>query len=345
MRYNDDTMFTFLAITTTLVTIGLILVAAMRPVYSTYSVPELKRRASGAAAAKKELERQTHLSDVQTLLRIVGALLLVASIALLIVTFGWVIGVIAAIILAAVYPALARLSVFSKPATALYKTLEPSILRFVTWAAPVFSALRDIPFYSPDHYRRFDSREELAELVENAGDVLSSDERKLISSALVFRDKTVDSVMTPRTVIDFIEKTEFLGPLVLHELSSLGHSRLPVIDKDLNQVVGILHLRDLLSLGTKTSMTAEKAMEHKVYYIHEADTLEHALAAFLRTRHHLFIVINDERETVGLLTLEDVLEALIGRHIVDEDDLHDDLRAVAKREGRSNNTAPGHVDL
>lgn len=338
-------MFTFLVIVTLLAAVGLILVAAMRPTYSTYSMPELKRRAKQTVAGKRELERQIRLGDVQTLLRIINALLLVATILLLVVTFGWLMGVIVAVILAAVYPALARVPVFAKPANGLYRKLEPSILRCVTWAEPVFSTLRDTPFYSPDHYRRFDSREELAELIDNATNVLSTDERKLISTALVFRDKTVESVMTPRTVIDFIEKTEFLGPLVLHELSALGHSRLPVIDKDLNQVVGILHLRDLLSLGTKTSLTAEKAMEGKVYYIHEADSLEHALAAFLRTRRHLFIVINDERETVGLLTLEDVLEALIGRRIVDEDDLHDDLRAVAKREGKTNNATPGHVDL
>ena len=86
-------------------------------------------------------------------------------------------------------------------------------------------------------------------------------------------------------------------------------------------------------------------MEKKVYYIREDDTLEHALSAFIRTRHHLFIVINKNRETVGLLTLEDVMESLIGRRIVDEDDIHADLRAVAEREGKHNNAADGHVDL
>ena len=146
-------------------------------------------------------------------------------------------------------------------------------------------------------------------------------------------------------MIDFIKQGEFLGPLVLDELHALGHSRLPVVADDLDHVVGVLHLRDLLSLDIKRSTTTDKAMEPKVYYIREDDTLEHALSAFLRTRHHLFIVINKNRETVGLLTLEDVIEALIGRRIVDEDDIHADLRAVAEQEGRTNNAAPGHVDL
>lgn len=338
-------MFTFLVIVTAVVFVLFMMTAAMRPVYAKQSMSELKRRAASIAAAKRELARQERLENIQTLLKIVTAILFVGVILLLIVTFGWLIGSIAAVIVAIVYPAAARMKLFAAPAAALYKRLEPGLLRFVTKARPVFDVLRDTPFYSPEQYRRFDSREELAELIEHARDVLDGNERTLISAALVFRDKPVSSVMTPRNVIDFINRTEFLGPLVLSELSALGHSRLPVIDTDLDHVVGVLHLRDLLSLDIKRSVTAEKAMEPKVYYIHQDDTLEHALAAFLRTRHHLFIVINDERETVGLVTLEDVIEALIGRRIVDEDDVHDNLRAVAKREGRQNNAAPGHVDL
>jgi CBS domain containing-hemolysin-like protein len=84
-------------------------------------------------------------------------------------------------------------------------------------------------------------------------------------------------------------------------------------------------------------MTAEKAMEPRVFYIKEDQSLGHALAAFIRTHHHLFIVVNEFRETVGLLSLEDTIEALIGRKIVDEFDTHEDLRAVAARNVRGNN--------
>ena len=72
-------------------------------------------------------------------------------------------------------------------------------------------------------------------------------------------------------------------------------------------------------------------MEVGVNYIHEDQTLNHALSAFLRTHHHLFIVINKSRETVGLLTLNDVIQQMIGRKIIDEFDSHDNLVAVAMR--------------
>jgi CBS domain containing-hemolysin-like protein len=86
-------------------------------------------------------------------------------------------------------------------------------------------------------------------------------------------------------------------------------------------------------------------MDPKVYYIHEDQTLEHALAAFLKTHHHLFVVVNEYRETVGILCLEDVIEALLGRKIVDEFDAHDDLRAVAAHNPRSNNSSSKSHDV
>jgi len=131
----------------------------------------------------------------------------------------------------------------------------------------------------------------------------------------------------------------------LDDLHKTGHSRLPVIKGDIDHVIGILHLNNLLSLDIKRSTTAEKAMEKKVFYIRQDQTLQHALAAFLRTKHHLFVVVNEFRETVGLLALEDVLEALLGRKIVDEFDEHDNLRQVALRNPRGNNHPDQREDV
>jgi CBS domain containing-hemolysin-like protein len=111
-------------------------------------------------------------------------------------------------------------------------------------------------------------------------------------------------------------------------------------------VVGTLHIQDLLTIDAKRRSTSvEKAMEPRVFYIKEDQTLQHALAAFLRTHHHLFIVVNEFRETVGLLSLEDVIEALLGRKIIDEFDAHEDLRVVASRNPQSNNHPRNHTDV
>ncbi|HUC96386.1 MAG TPA: CBS domain-containing protein, partial [Candidatus Saccharimonadales bacterium] len=189
------------------------------------------------------------------------------------------------------------------------------------------------------------SRQELQYLVDASVGVLSSDEKNLIVHSLSFGDQLVSSVMTPRSMIDSIKSSEFLGPLTLDDLHKTGHGKLPVIKNDVDHVIGILNLQSLLALDIKRSTTAEKAMDPKVFYIRQEQSLQHALAAFLRTKHNLFIVVNEFRETVGLLSLEDVIEALLGRKIVDEFDNHDNLREVALRNPHGNNYPKKREDV
>lgn len=337
-------MSVFLVLLALLFFVALVLAASMQPVRPQYSLAELKRRSKKSDAYVLELDRYELHVALSTLLRIIRALLLVIIVCLLVVVFGWF-GVFISLLAAIVYPALARVGGVRRWGQELYVKIEPKLLDITDSLERFLHIFREPSLVTHEKPRKFESREDLAEVVEQSKEVIGENERALITAALSFPDRKVSEVMTPRSVIDFIKKAEFLGPLVLDELHALGHSRLPVIDEDLDHVVGILHLRDLLSLDVRRSTTAEKAMEAKVFYIREDDTLEHALAAFIKNRHHLFIVINKNRETVGLITLEDVIEQMIGRKIVDEDDVHADLRAVAERESRSNNKAPGHVDL
>ncbi len=340
--YNWAKMFTFLAILTAIVICGLVIGAGIKPRRSAYSLPELKRRATHSAAGKAQLEREQLLPGVLALLAVRTALLLVLMVILSIVTFGWVIGTMLAVTVAVLYAPLGHTRRVSTVSDKLYLKVEPKLLALVRKFPRFFAFLSDSTLQEA---HKVHSKQEFQELIERSGMALTDIERKVIVNAIDFNDKPVSSVMTPKSVIDFINKGEFLGPLVLDELHELGHSRLPVIDGDLDHVVGILYLRDLLSLDVKRSGTAEKVMDAHVYYIREDQTLEHALAAFLKNRHHLFIVINKQRETVGLLTIEDTIEALLGRKIVDEDDNHADLRSVAEHEGRFNNTPAGRTDV
>jgi len=337
-------MFMFLCILTLLVFVGLILVAAMHPVPHVISQFELKRRSKASKEAKWQHRRELLLPDVYGALAAKTALLVVGYVALSIVTFGWAVGLILALLGIILYPVIATWDFVAKQATRLYERYEAPYLDIIVKLQPVFKVVRSVTVPKAEVYHRFDSREELQHMIDRS-DILTDDERTLIVHGLGFKDQLVETIMTPKSVIKFVKKTEFLGPLVLSEIHELGHSRLPVIGADLDHVVGTLHLRDLLSLDVKHSVTAEKAMEAKVFYIRHDETLEHALAAFIDTRHHLFIVINELRETVGLLTLEDVIEKLIGRRIVDEDDNHEDLRSIAARNAAGNNIPEDHVDV
>lgn len=338
-------MFTALFIITIIFFVLLVVVASVHPAPSVMSGFELNRRAKQNKIAKFALRREYYLSDILTLQRVLVTLLLVITVLLSVATFNWFFGVLIAVIITLEYAVVARFQPLSKFTHNLYLKIEPKLLDFVEWAQPAFRFVRGLPMHDVDAYHRFDSREELQRMIERSGEILSKEERQLIVHAFEFKDKTVESIMTPKSIIDSIKASEFLGPLVLSELHKLGHSRLPVIKEDIDHIIGVLHLKNLLSLNDRQSTTAEQAMEKKVFYIRHDDTLEHALAAFIKARHHLFIVINEYRETVGLLTLEDVMEALLGRKIVDEDDNHEDLRAVAAKNVREFNSPEGAVDV
>lgn len=325
----------------------LILVTAMTIRPSEYSQFELERRhRSGDAEIERQRERMLYFDDLVSLQRAVGALLLVVSVILLVVAAGWLIGILLAVVLALEYGAFARIGFVHRTAQNIYDKYEPAVIAFIKRYPKVLVVLRTLKTAPPDV--SLHSREELLDLVSRAsGQVLSHNERALVTNGLTFVDRKVSEVMTPRSVIDTIKKGEILGPLVLDDLHKTGHSRFPVIDGDLDHVVGVLLLRDVLTLDTSRKHTAkvETAMDPKVYYIHENQSLEHALAAFLKMRRHLFVVVNEYRETVGILCLEDVIEALLGRKINDEFDTHDDLRAVAARNPRSNNLPPKSHDV
>jgi CBS domain containing-hemolysin-like protein len=346
IRYNEGNMVWFLSSLSLLSFVILVMVSSVVPRRTRLSAFELsRRREAGDAKAEEVLRRETTLGDILSVQRVLGALFLVIFVALSVVTFGWLWGIILAVVVALEYGAIARLPIVHGSSQELYEKYEERILRFVHDNEAVFKLFRNVSTTARDE-TTLDSREELAHLVERSGQLLSSDEKKLMLHGLKFGSREVSEIMTPRGVIDSVAKKELLGPLVLDALHKTGHSRFPVTDGDIDHIVGTLHIQDLLVLdGKQRSSTVEKAMEARVFYIREDQTLERALAAFLRTRHHLFVVVNEFRETVGLLSLEDVIEALLGRRIMDEFDKHDDLRAVAATNPRSNNEPQKHEDI
>lgn len=337
LGYNGERMFTVTVIILVVVFALLLLAAGVRPLRTSLSQFELSRRQNvGDASAVAMARREKLLDDVISLQRTGVALLLVVAVMLSVVAFGWLIGTLVAVAIALEYGAIARLQPVQVRVQRLYERYETAILNFIERFPFAWRLLRGVSLEMSQR-TKLDSREELEYLVTESGALLDGNERKLILHSLKFNDRTVSEVMIPKSMIDSVDKKELLGPLVLDDLHKTGHSRFPVIDKDIDHVVGILHIQDLLTISAKRSETVEKTMMPRVFYIREDQTLQHALSAFLRTHHHLFVVVNEYRETVGLISLEDVIEALLGRKIVDEFDAHDDLRAVALRNPRGNN--------
>lgn len=182
-------------------------------------------------------------------------------------------------------------------------------------------------------FRTIHTKEELRKAFEESNvskeSDISPDEIRIVKHALTFSDKQVRQVMIPRRAVVAISADEIMGPLVIDELHKSGHSRFPVYSGGHAQnFVGTLYLRDLVSV--KESVTAKQLMKPEVFYVHEEQSLDQALRVFLKTNHHLLIVVNTFEEFVGVISLEDIIEQILGKQIIDEFDQHADLRAVAQ---------------
>jgi len=155
---------------------------------------------------------------------------------------------------------------------------------------------------------------------------------EIAKHALTFADKTVEDILTPRRVVKSVNAEDLVGPVLMTELHESGFSRFPVYAGRQDNMVGVLYLRDLL--GAKAGGAIKTVMHPQICFIHEDQTLHEALQAILKTHQHLFIVVNSFEEYVGVVTIEDILEEIVGQQIVDEFDQYDDMRAVAHMHAR-----------
>ena len=209
--------------------------------------------------------------------------------------------------------------------------LNPLLGRVAAWYPPANRIQLHTGLYEKDDLLSLLSRQD-----SQPDNRIDQNDLRIASGAISFGDKTVRSVMTPRRKIKFIEAGDTIGPMIMDELHKSGHSRFPVV-KDSSKgtspnIVGTLYLKDIIGYegGGKVKDLARK----DVYYINEDSNLRQALAAFLKTHHHLLVVVNSFEEVVGVLSIEDVLEQIIGKPINDEFDSYDNLRAVAAKEAK-----------
>ncbi len=178
------------------------------------------------------------------------------------------------------------------------------------------------------------SKKELVKIIEDHEDLKESDidedEERIIKGALSFSNKTVKDIMTPRTeVIAFPANLKFNKETIL-KIKKTGRSRIPIYENDLDDIVGILYTKDLI--GSLASTKTLRALSRKdVIFVDSTKHLDDLLNAFKKQKHHLFIVLDEYGAMSGIVTIEDVLEEIIGAEIVDEFDKHEDLQKVAKR--------------
>ena len=159
--------------------------------------------------------------------------------------------------------------------------------------------------------------------------LLSEDEGEMIQSILSFRDTLAREIMVPRTdavIISADTPIEKLLQLVIQE----GHSRFPVHGGSIDNIVGVLHVKDLLTFWSEKHLDLKDILRTP-YFIPETKKISHLLRELRDKKSHMAIVIDEYGGTAGLVTIEDIIEEIIGE-IHDEYD-SDETLMVATEEG------------
>jgi metal transporter CNNM len=186
-------------------------------------------------------------------------------------------------------------------------------------------------------YKKY-SKKELLDILEDDSSVdstdVDTDERRIVKGSLSFSHKKVKDVLTPSTIVESLHIDDVIDQEYILKLKESGYSRLPVQTDDRNHTVGILYLKDLI--GMKLPVCVSEVMDSTVHFVNTEDMLDTVLDDFIKTNMHLFVVIDEFGTFQGVVTLEDILEEIIGTEIMDEDDEDADLRAVARINKKKN---------
>lgn len=162
----------------------------------------------------------------------------------------------------------------------------------------------------PKEKRTAISEEELLDLVAGHA-ALTDEERDIVEEVFNASERQVHEVMVPRTEVDFMDASLTVGKAIALAIEK-AHSRYPVVRGSSDEVVGFIHVRDLLDTSLATSNEKIQELARNIMYLPGTKGILPALTEMRKQRQHLAIVLDEYGGTDGIVTLEDLVETLIG---------------------------------
>lgn len=170
----------------------------------------------------------------------------------------------------------------------------------------------------------------IVESIEEEG-VLEESESEMVRSALDFDEKTAEEIVTPRVDVTFInvnDSQEKIKDIIIEN----RYSRIPVYEETIDHIVGILHTRDYLeSLADGKAPDLRDVMQPP-YFVFRTQQLSKILSAFKRTKVHLAIVTDEYGGTLGIVTMEDLLEEIVGEIWDEDEEIEHNYYKIGKNE-------------
>lgn len=172
------------------------------------------------------------------------------------------------------------------------------------------------------------SREELRTVVLEAGAMIPKRHQHMLVNILDLDKATVEDIMIPRPEITGLDLSEDWEDVV-YQLQNSQHTRLPLYDETIDNILGMVHLRRVLPLAARNELTRDTLLEvaSDPYFIPEGTPLNKQLMNFQGMRERIGLVVDEYGDITGLATLEDILEEIVGEFTTDPAQLHRDIQA------------------
>lgn len=215
---------------------------------------------------------------------------------------------------------------------ALYVLTKPVVVLFTWFSKLVVKVLGgELTRTGP-----FITEEDIAFMIRlgSTTGVIEPEEREMLDNVFEFGDTLVKEVMVPRPDISALKVGSSLDE-VLREMKSHGHTRLPVYGEDLDDVLGFMHAKDLFTQLPDIDKDSFDLMRYvrPALFVPELEKISELLKRFQKSKTHLAVVVDEHGGTSGIISLEDVIEELVG-DIHDEHDEEEEEEITAIGEGR-----------
>lgn len=195
------------------------------------------------------------------------------------------------------------------------------------WLAQWMTRL--VPNSGKSHHISAEELKTIASMSRKSGEI-EADQEKVIANILQLGEKTVRQVMTPRTVTFSASQSLTIKEAARMEGKWRMHSRVPVYEGEPDNVVGIVLSQDVL-MAAAVGQDALKLAQimRPVHFVPETAPLDRIFIDFFERYQHLFVVVDEYGSVTGVISMEDILEEIIGREIVDESDKARNMRELA----------------
>lgn len=202
------------------------------------------------------------------------------------------------------------------------------VLKPLIWLVQLMTRL--VPRSSHSQHISAEELTTIASMSRKSG-VIEADQEKVIANILQLGSKTVRQAMTPRTVTFSVPQALTIREAARMEGKWRMHSRVPVYDGEPDNVVGIVLSQDVLMAAAigQNNLKLSQLMR-PVHFVPETAPLDRIFIDFFERYQHLFVVVDEYGSVTGVISMEDVLEEIIGREIVDESDKARNMRELAR---------------